>query len=208
MSILLDMAERVAAPVLNALVTGLASDTVGAVEAVEFAINYVDTRRTNTTSEDRAAKAIGLADAALGAEGHSVVDPYVRELTTRVALGRMTGDDAMPFVMALVDAGPVVSDPSVAADPGYRAEETRFPVVDVQAEVDAGRITPDEGNARVVRGYRVFRALTNEAETNDLTDPVLNELIASVLRGERSDIEATEIGVRRIRRMRDDPPGM
>lgn len=76
-----------------------------------------------------------------------------------------------------------------------------FDVVDGRCSA----LTPDEGNARVVRGYRVFRALTNEAGTNDLTDPVLDELIASVLRGERSDIEAAEIGVRRIRRLRDEP---
>lgn len=118
----------------------------------------------------------------------------------------MTGDEAMPFVTALVDAGLATSDSSAPTEPGYQAEQAEFSGVDVQADVNARRITPHESNARVVRAYGVFRALTNEAGTNDLTDSVLNGLIASVLRGERSDIEAAKIGVRRIRRLRGEPP--
>ena len=36
-----------------------------------------------------------LSDGALGAAGHSLDDPHLRELRRLVAVGRLTGDDAI-----------------------------------------------------------------------------------------------------------------
>jgi hypothetical protein len=45
-------------------------------------------------SETEAADRLAFADAALGAAGHEVTDPYLNELARRQALGEISGDEA------------------------------------------------------------------------------------------------------------------
>ncbi|TNU76021.1 hypothetical protein FH969_05020 [Miniimonas arenae] len=52
-----------------------------------------DTRTTRHT-EAEAADRLAFADAALGAAGHEVTDPVLRELLAQQASGEITGDEA------------------------------------------------------------------------------------------------------------------
>lgn len=45
-------------------------------------------------TEDDAAERLAFADAALGAAGHEVTDPYLNELAVRQARGEISGDEA------------------------------------------------------------------------------------------------------------------
>ncbi|MFV0428254.1 MAG: hypothetical protein ACK5KO_02320 [Arachnia sp.] len=45
-------------------------------------------------TEAEAADRLAFADAALGAAGHEVTDPYLRELLQRHARGEISGDEA------------------------------------------------------------------------------------------------------------------
>lgn len=47
-----------------------------------------------TTAAADVDRAMSFADAALGAAGHEVTDPIVRDLARRVAAGEVTGDEA------------------------------------------------------------------------------------------------------------------
>lgn len=49
--------------------------------------------------------ALALADAALGAAGHEMVDPVVREIGMRIATGEITGDEAIAELDALSAQG-------------------------------------------------------------------------------------------------------
>ncbi|MDK4301949.1 antitoxin VbhA family protein [Corynebacterium propinquum] len=55
-----------------------------------------------TKSED-VAEAQALADGALGAAGHSVSDPYIRELGRLIASGEISGDEAVQRALAHID---------------------------------------------------------------------------------------------------------
>jgi hypothetical protein len=47
---------------------------------------------------------ISFADAALGAAGHEVTDPYLRALQRRVILGELTAEAAIAAGIAHIDA--------------------------------------------------------------------------------------------------------
>ena len=59
-------------------------------------------RAVMTESED-VAEAQALADAALGAAGHSVSDPYIRDLGRLIASGEISGDEAVQRALAHID---------------------------------------------------------------------------------------------------------
>lgn len=50
------------------------------------------------------AERIAFADAALGAAGHEVTDPSLRELSRQVAAGALTADEAIARGVAHIDA--------------------------------------------------------------------------------------------------------
>ena len=47
---------------------------------------------------------MSFADAALGAAGHEVTDPELRELSRQVAAGRLTAEEAIARGVARIDA--------------------------------------------------------------------------------------------------------
>ena len=50
--------------------------------------------RTTRFTEAEAADRLAFADAALGAAGHEVTDPYLNEVAARFARGEISGDEA------------------------------------------------------------------------------------------------------------------
>lgn len=66
-------------------------------------------------AELRAIRALDFAEGAMGAEGHQVVDPVVREVLLKVARGEVTGDEAVALVGERIERGKFVSAPSVDA---------------------------------------------------------------------------------------------
>ncbi|EYT63970.1 hypothetical protein H489_0109885 [Curtobacterium flaccumfaciens UCD-AKU] len=62
------------------------------------------TPRTGQVSPAEADRRVDFADAALGAAGHQVTDPILREYSRRVAEGTMTAEDAIAAGMAHLDA--------------------------------------------------------------------------------------------------------
>ena len=95
-------ALRLTDPVLRRLLERVAEDAVRAPDAVESALNHVDRNRRGDAAGRDIDRALSLADAALGAAGLQVSDTAVRELGRRVAEGRMTGDEAVAFIDALL----------------------------------------------------------------------------------------------------------
>lgn len=59
---------------------------------------------TRTVPATQAERRLLFADAALGAAGHQVTDPILREYSRRVAEGTMTAEDAIVAGMAHIDA--------------------------------------------------------------------------------------------------------
>lgn len=59
---------------------------------------------TKTVREAEADRRLLFADAALGAAGHQVTNPILREYSRRVAEGMMTAEDAIAAGMAHIDA--------------------------------------------------------------------------------------------------------
>ncbi|MDQ1250142.1 MAG: hypothetical protein QG597_4521 [Actinomycetota bacterium] len=57
------------------------------------------------TVDDQMAAALALADGALGAAGHEMSDPVIREIWTRVASREITGDQAVKEIDELSRAG-------------------------------------------------------------------------------------------------------
>lgn len=49
-------------------------------------------------TEQEAAERLAFADAALGAAGHEVTDPYLRDVLVRHAHGGITGDEARDLI--------------------------------------------------------------------------------------------------------------
>lgn len=64
----------------------------------------ITTPRTGQVSRAEADRRVDFADAALGAAGHQVTDPILREYSRRVADGTMTAEDAIAAGMAHLDA--------------------------------------------------------------------------------------------------------
>ena len=55
-------------------------------------------------SEAEVERRMSFADGALGAAGHEVTDPELRELRRRAIRGEMTTDEAIAAGVALIDA--------------------------------------------------------------------------------------------------------
>lgn len=55
-------------------------------------------------SEAEIARRIAFADAALGAAGHEVTDPVLRDLTRQVAAGTISADEAIARSIVHIDA--------------------------------------------------------------------------------------------------------
>ncbi|WIB00354.1 antitoxin VbhA family protein [Curtobacterium sp. MCBA15_012] len=106
--------------VLVALLDAIVSGSLRPSEAMALAWSHIRNSRPHRADDAIASRAIALADAALGAEGIAVIDPYARELARWVAEGRMSGDEAVAFITALVDAGANLVDPEGPPDPGYQ----------------------------------------------------------------------------------------
>ncbi|WP_029067976.1 hypothetical protein [Jonesia quinghaiensis] len=51
-------------------------------------------QRTPQFTEEQAAERLAFADAALGAAGHQVTDPYLNEITVQFARGEITIEEA------------------------------------------------------------------------------------------------------------------
>jgi len=191
--------------VLRALRQGVTANGITAAEAIGHALDYVDHNRSPTTTPAEADRHISFGDGASGAEGASVIDPNARELLRRVADGRMTVDEALPFLIALVDDGSYVADSSAPADPGYGALPVAYPI-DLQPHVDEGVISSAEATRRILSGYRADRTLRAAVTPRDLDanddfeDPELSDLVRDVIRGTRSEDDAVSRGLDRIRR--------
>ncbi|MCS5521809.1 hypothetical protein NY551_03570 [Curtobacterium flaccumfaciens pv. oortii] len=190
---------------LQALLRGVTAGEVSATDAIAHALDYVDHHRSPTTTPAETGRRVAFSDGASGAEGGAVVDPHARELLLRVADGRMTADEALPFVIALVDDGRYVSDPASPTDPGYNALPVAYPI-DLQPDVDEGLISSAEATRRVLSGYRVDQTLRAAVTQRDLDanrdfrDPELSDLVRDVIRGTRSEDDAVSRGLDRIRR--------
>ncbi|MDT0209012.1 hypothetical protein [Curtobacterium sp. BRD11] len=191
--------------VLLALLQGVTASELTATEAIGHALDYIDHHRSPTTTPAETDRRVSFSDGASGAEGGAVVDPNARELLRRVADGRMTADEALPFLVALVGDRSYVSDLTAPTDPGYNALPVAYPI-DLQPDVDEGRITSAEATRRVLSGYRVDRTLRaavipSDLDANrDFKDPELSDLVRDVIRGTRSEDDAISRGLDRIRR--------
>lgn len=118
---LVSTGHHVSDPFLLALLRGVTAGEVSATDAIAHALDYVDHHRSPTTTPAETDRRVAFSGGASGAEGGAVVDSNARELLLRVADGRMTADEALPFVIALVDDGNNVSDSGSPSDPGYTA---------------------------------------------------------------------------------------
>ena len=91
-------------------------------------------------AELRAIRAMDFADGAMGAEGHQVIDPVVRELLWKVARDELTADEVVALMRERVESSESVSAPSL--DAPYEAatpEQTAQWCADAPAEVRAKR---------------------------------------------------------------------
>lgn len=90
--------------------------------------------------ELRAIRAMDFADGALGAEGHQVADPVLRDVLWRFARGELSIEEALAAGRERVESGQAVSAPSL--DAPYEAatpEQTAQWLAQVPAEVRAKR---------------------------------------------------------------------
>lgn len=138
---------QVTDPVLAALLEAIQSGALRPSEAMALAWDYIRSGRPYLVDDVTANRAIALADAAHGAEGIAVVDPYARELARWVAEGRMSGDEAVAFVDALIDAGANLVDPDRRPDPGYQVA-TAPPGVDPSRVTKRGDVRKPAPSAR------------------------------------------------------------
>lgn len=60
---------------------------------------------TTPAPTERSDHAVGLADAAVGASGHEMVDPVIRAIGVRIASGEINGDEAAAEIKRLAAAG-------------------------------------------------------------------------------------------------------
>lgn len=190
-------------PILNALLRAIQSGELRPSEAMDYAFEFIDQHRLRRADRLSVSRAAALADAALGAEGITVIDPYARQLARWVAEGRMSGDEAVAFVTVLTDVGACLVDPDAPSDPGYQVETVPWDV-DLQGAVDRGDISRSEATARVsgaMRCERAFRRAVGASGLDnnlELRDQVLVELIRDLLRGKRSEDEALSAGLRHV----------
>lgn len=112
--------QQVTDPVLVALRNAILSGVLRPSEVIALISDHLERSRPYRADDATATRAIALADAAHGAEGTAVIDPYARELARWVAEGRMSGDEAVAFITALIDAGANLVDPDSPSDPGYQ----------------------------------------------------------------------------------------
>lgn len=195
---------RVSDPILKALLRAIRSGELGPSEAMDYASEFINHNRPETTDRPSVTAAASLADAALAAEGITVIDPYTRQLARWVAGGRMSGDEAVAFITVLTDVDACLVDPDAPSDPGYQVETAPWGV-DLQGAVDSGDILRSEAAARAssaMRCDRAFRQVVGASGLDnnlEVRDQVLVELIRDVLRGKRSEENALSAGLRHIR---------
>ncbi|MGU3411487.1 hypothetical protein ACLBWP_15370 [Microbacterium sp. M1A1_1b] len=136
--------------VLVALLEAIRSGSLRPSEAMALISDHMKSNRPNRADDATATRAMALADAAHGAEGIAVIDPYARELGRWVAEGRMSGDEAVAFIAVLIDAGEYLLDPDRPPDPGYQVA-TAPPGVDPPRAVqrgDVGKPAPSGRSSR------------------------------------------------------------
>jgi hypothetical protein len=138
---------QVTDPVLVALMDAIASQSLRPSEAMALTRDHLDSSRPNRADEASAIRAMALADAAHGAEGIAVIDPYARELARWVAEGRMSGDEAVAFITALTDAGANLVDPDRPPDQGYEVTTVQ-PGVDPLGAIKRGDVRKPAPSAR------------------------------------------------------------
>lgn len=196
--------ERVSDPILRALLRAIRSGDIRPSEGMDYTSEFIDHNRPQTADRPSVTGAAALADAALGAEGITVIDPYARQLARWVAEGRMSGDEAVAFVTVLIDVGACLVDPDAPPDRGYQVETAPWGV-DLQGAVDRGDTAHFDATARASSAMRCDRAFRRAVGASgldnnlELRDEVLVELIREVLRGKRSEDDALSAGLRHIR---------
>lgn len=91
-------------------------------------------------AELRAIRAMDFAEGALGAEGHQVVDPVVRELLWKVAREELTADEAVVLMRERIESSECVPGPSwdVPYEVGTAEQAARWEA-EASAEVQAKR---------------------------------------------------------------------
>ncbi|UXN27185.1 hypothetical protein N8D74_17520 (plasmid) [Curtobacterium flaccumfaciens] len=139
--------QQVTDPVLVALRDAIVSGALRPSEAMALISDHLEGSRPNRTDDTTATRAMALADAAHGAEGIAVLDPYARELARWVAEGRMSGDEAVAFVTALIDAGANLVDPDRPPEPDYQVA-TAPPGIDPPHVVKRGDVLKPALSAR------------------------------------------------------------
>jgi hypothetical protein len=195
---------RVSDPILKALLRAIQSGELRPSEAMDYAAKFLEHNRPGTADQTSVTGAAALADAALGAEGITVIDPYARQLARWVAKGRMSGDEAVTFITVLTDVDACLVDPDAPSDPGYQVETAPWGV-DLQGAVDRGDTAHLDATARVSSAMRCDRAFRRAVGASgldnnlELRDQALVELIRDVLRGKRSEEDALSAGLRHIR---------
>ncbi len=195
---------RVSDPILKALLRAIQSGELRPSEAMDYASEFLEYNRPQTADQPSVTRAAALADAALGAEGITVIDPYARQLARWVAEGRMSGDEAVAFITVLTDVDACLVDPDAPSDPGYHMETAPWGI-DLQEAVDRGDTAPLDATARASSAMRCDRAFRRAVGASgldnnlELRDQVLVELIRDLLRGKRSEENALSAGLRHIR---------
>jgi hypothetical protein len=194
---------RVSDPILKALLRAIQSGELRPSQAMDYASEFIDQHRHRRADPLSVSRAAALADAALGAEGITVVDPYARQLARWVAEGRMSGDEAVAFITVLTDVDACLVDPDAPSDPGYQVEAAPWGV-DLQGAVDRGDTAHFDATARASSAMRCDRAFRRAVGASgldnnlELRNQVLVELIRDVLRGKRSEDNALSAGLRHI----------
>jgi len=92
-------------PVLHKLLDEVASGALGPSAELQSELEHVYRARSRQAHDAATDRGLPLADTALGAEGLAVRDPLIRELARLVAEGRVTGDNVVPFIEALIGSG-------------------------------------------------------------------------------------------------------
>lgn len=154
---------QVTDPVLVASLDAIVSGSLRPSEAMAVTRDHIRSSRPHRADDATASRAIALADAAHGAEGIAVIDPYARELARWVAEGRMSGDEAVAFINALIDAGATLVDPGRQPDPGYQAATVQLSV-DPMGGIERGDVRKPARSA--------LRPEDPQAEDGHLADPV------------------------------------
>jgi hypothetical protein len=194
---------RVSDPILKALLRAIQSGELRPSEAMDYASAFLEHNRPQTADQPSVTGAAALADAALGAEGITVIDPYARQLARWVAEGRMSGDEAVAFITVLIDVDACLVDPDTPSDPGYQVETAPWGVY-LQGAVDRGDTAHFDATARASSAMRCDRAFRRAVGASgldndlELRDQALVELIRDVLRGKRSEDNALSAGLRHI----------